>query len=232
MDARIALVAGATGRLGEALLAEVISSGRYQRVIVLTERPLTSAVRGLSGRSLAELQSPAELGTVRTTALDVFACWGDPEDPFGRAANRRDAAYASLIGTDALREVSAAAARLRAERFLVLAPLIAWQQVSAAGRMLPEAMEMDFARLPIRSVIIMRPTVETQYSRSGGTRMQRFVRFYLSQLRFMLPAATQALRSTDIARAALAVMADSAAAGLSIVPLDTIRKYATPSTRT
>ena len=196
---------------------------------VLTEGPLSSSVRGLAGICLAQLRDPsAETGlssTAATDELDVFICWGDADDPFSRAGNRRDAIYASIVGTGELRAVATAAAGLRARRLLLLAPLVAWQQLSAAGRMLPEAMEMELARLPIASVIIMRPTTERQ-SAAGGSRIQRFVRFYLSQLRFMLPAMTHSLRSTDIARAALAVMAQSQAAGLTVVPLETIRQHA------
>jgi hypothetical protein len=224
---RRALVAGAAGRLGEALLAQVVASPRYGAVTVLTEGPLTSTVRGLAGASLAQLlQAAAEQPQPDAGELDVFACWGDAEDPFGHAANRRDAVYASIIGTDALRSVAAAAAALHTRRLLVLAPLVAWQQISAASRMLPQALEMELARLSIPSVIILRPTAEQQSVAAGGTRMQRFVRFYLSQLRFMLPAASHSMRSDDIARAALAVMAESDAPGLHVVPLETIRRHA------
>jgi hypothetical protein len=210
-------------------------------VTVLTEGPLSSTVRGLAGISLAQLQqAPGAIAPPGAAAadraagllsdavareLDVFICWGDAEDPFSRAGNRRDAIYASITGTGDLRAVAAVAAGLRARRLLLLAPLIAWQQVSAASRMLPEAMEMELARLPIPSIVIMRPTIERQ-SAGGGSRMQRFVRFYLSQLRFMLPAVTHSLRSSDIARAALAMMAESDAVGLTIVPLDRIRRHA------
>jgi hypothetical protein len=104
---------------------------------------------------------------------------------------------------------------------------VAWQQISAAGRMLPEAMEMELARLPIPVVIVMRPTIERQSKGpAGGTRLQRFGRFYLSQLRFMLPAVTHSLRSIDIARAALQVMMQTDAPGLTVVPLEKIRQLA------
>ena len=157
--------------------------------------------------------------------LDVFACWTDPDDPLGRTPNRRDAAYAAIVDAGALRRVAAAATARGARRLLVLAPLAAWQQVSAAERMLPQAMELELAALRIPTVIIMRPTTE-RGAAAGGSRMQRLVRFYLSQLRFMLPSSTHALRSIEIARAALAVMAEADAAGLRVVTLDEIRQHA------
>jgi len=194
-------------------------------VTVLTTAPLGSSVAGLKGVSLEQLQHP---GVASTGAeLDVFVCWGDATDPFGRAHNRRDAVYAEIQTTDQLRAVAAAAAAWRARRLLLVAPLLAWQQVSAAARMLPEAMEMELARLRIPAIIIMRPTTERQGEAvPGGSRLQRFARFYLSQLRFMLPAATQTLRSTDIARAALSLMTAADAPGLTVVPLEEIRHHA------
>ena len=226
-------MAGAAGRLGVALLAEVVSSPRYQDVTVVTEGSLGSTVGGLKGAMLAELQQ-ASSKAIRFPApedaepeLDVFVCWGDAMDPLGRLQNRRDAIYTEVTDAVGLRAVAAVAAAMRARRFLLLAPLLAWQQVSAAGRMLPEAMEMELARLPIPTIVILRPTTERQHAVPAGmSRLQRFSRFYLSQLRFMLPAVTHSLRSSDIARAALSVMATAERPGLTVVPLDQIRQHA------
>jgi hypothetical protein len=222
---RDALVAGAAGRLGEALLAEVVGSGRYRKVTVLTSAPLGSTVASLQGITLEALQQAGE--PVAQDELDVFVCWSDAADPYGSAYNRRDAVYAQIQTPDQLRAVAVAAAARRARRLLLVAPLLAWQQVSAAGRMLPEAMEMELARLSIPVIVIMRPTTEQQ-SRAvaGSTRLQRFARFYLSQLRFMLPAVTQTLRSNEIARAALSVVAEADTPGLTVVPLEDIREHA------
>jgi len=219
-------VAGAAGRLGEALLSEVVSSPRYRGVTVLTGGRLASTVSGLEGVSLADLQATASHDDA-APELDVFVCWGDVNDPLGRSHNRRDAIYAEVSDAAALRAIAAAACRLGARRLLLLAPLLAWQQVSAAGRMLPEAMEMELARLPIPTIVIVRPTTELQRAApAGASRMQRFARFYLSQLRFMLPAVTHSLRSTDIARAALSIMADANRPGLAVASLDDIRRHA------
>ncbi len=204
---------------------------------MLTTAPLGSTLAGLKGVALQELQDTAGAQDaairqglardLREPELDVFVCWGDAADPFARSHNRRDAVYAEIQTTERLRAVAATAAALRARRLLLIAPLLAWQQVSAAGRMLPEAMEMELARLSIPTIVIMRPTTErVASSASGGSRLQRFARFYLSQLRFMLPAVTQTLRSTEIARAALSVVAEAEAPGLIVVPLEEIRQHA------
>jgi hypothetical protein len=231
------VVAGAAGRLGEAILAAVLSSSRYRTVSVVTTAPLGSTIAGLKGLSLQELQDAASRhqaaarqgpgAAYRSPELDIFICWGDATDPFGRAYNRRDAVYAEIRSVEQLRQVATAAAGLQARRLLLVAPLLAWHQVSAAGRMLPEAMEMELARLPIPTIVIMRPTSERAAgAATGGSRLERFARFYLSQLRFMLPAVTQTLRSTEIARAALSVVAEAEKPGLIMVPLEEIRHHA------
>ena len=240
---RTALVAGAVGRLGEALLSAVVSSPRYETVRVLIDRPLASTVAGLAGITLESIADPgyawtgaprkgapgsARAGDSRaagTGELDVFACWTDPADPLARTPNGRDAAYTAITDPAALRRLASAATARGARRLLILAPLAAWQQVSAAERMLPQAMELELAALAVPTVIVMRPTTERGPSASG-TRMQRLVRFYLSQLRFMLPSSTHALRSIEIARAALALMAEADAPGLRVVTLDEIRQHA------
>ncbi len=219
---RTALVAGAVGRLGEALLSAVVSSPRYETVRVLIDRPLASTVAGLAGITLESIADP---GYAWTGELDVFACWTDPADPLARTPNGRDAAYTAITDPAALRRLATAATARGARRLLILAPLAAWQQVSAAERMLPQAMELELAALAVPTVIVMRPTTERGPAASG-TRMQRLVRFYLSQLRFMLPSSTHALRSIEIARAALALMAEADAPGLRVVTLDEIRQHA------
>jgi hypothetical protein len=229
------LVAGAAGRLGEAVLSEVLAAPRYRHTTVLTTAPLGSTLAGLQGLSLEQLgefaAARASEAGVRAKAdqpeLDVFVIWGDAADPFGRAHNRRDAVYAPVQDAQALRAVAAAASELRARRLLLVAPLLAWQQLSAASRMLPEAMELELARLPIPTIVIMRPTSESVgRDASGGSRLQRFARFYLSQLRFMLPTLAQTLRSGEIARAAVSLIADARAPGLAVVALEEIRHHA------
>jgi hypothetical protein len=93
-------------------------------------------------------------------------------------------------------------------------------------------MEMELARLPIPTIVILRPTAERQRAAPvGASRLQRFARFYLSQLRFILPAVTHSLRSIDIARAALSVIAEAEDPGLTVVPLTEIRQHADRSRR-
>src|SRR5690554_2404181 len=52
---RVALVAGAVGRLGEALLNASLARGGYDRVVVLAEAPLALGIDGLELRGLDAL---------------------------------------------------------------------------------------------------------------------------------------------------------------------------------
>ena len=77
-----------------------------------------------------------------------------------------------------VRAVAAAAARDGAGRLMLVAPLAAWQQVSAASRMLPEGLELELARLPIDIVIILRTAIEDAKLGGGPARrcLGRFTR--------------------------------------------------------
>ena len=57
--ARTALVAGAVGRLGEALLNRVLASGDYRTVVALAQAPMALGVRGLALASLVDLPREA-----------------------------------------------------------------------------------------------------------------------------------------------------------------------------
>ncbi|MGE0798321.1 MAG: hypothetical protein AB7G13_01625 [Lautropia sp.] len=236
---RHALIAGAAGRLGEALLAQLLVTLRYDGITVLTNGPLASTVRGL--RPLAQaaflanpgLANPGLAEASPAVELDVYLCTADGDDPLARAPNRRDAIYAPLADLPTVRALAGAAAAAGARRLLLIAPLAAWRQTSAASRMLPQALELELARLAVPTVVVLRPVTERAVelntaaeSATVESRLQRFARFYLSQLRFMLPSAGKALRAVDIARIAIGIMAESDRPGLAVVPPDRIRQHA------
>ena len=212
----------------------MLASPRYRSVSVLTRGPMPSTTRGLQSVALADFLERSPASSARASPLpaphdlDVFLCLADADDPSNRPLNGRDAIYAPLTDPAGVRAVAAAAARDGAGRLMLVAPLAAWQQVSAASRMLPEGLELELARLPIDIVIILRPTTEQAAGRgpAGESRLTRFARFYLSQLRFMLPSAGQPLRAVEIARAALGLMAEIDRPGLTVVPPERIRQHA------
>ena len=230
---RQALVGGALGRLGESVLAAVLSDPRYQRTTVLTQGPMPATLSGLSALPIDQflvapsMSSGPVMQDSDRTILDVYLCANDLDDPMARTPNGRDNIYAPLPDPATILSVATAAEAAGADRLILIAPLAAWQQISMAGRMLPE---MSLAGLRIPAIVILRPVTDqaSRASNRAETRMQRFARFYLSQLRFMLPAATRSLRSAEIARAALAAMA-RARPGLTVHTAESLQALLAPN---
>ena len=262
-ERRIAWVAGATGRLGDALVEQILASGRYSRVSVLACRSMATTVSGFEAVDLATLQ--ARLDT-RDAAPALYDSLTGPAhcddcflllDPDARRAlddaarahpGRRSAlpAFEPLTDSDAALALAGLAARAGAARLLLLAPLQAWHQLSRATRLLPDGLELALARSPIPLVVIMKPTGDAlpadpdlpeaatgatgrstaagRWSRRVHLRLRRFSRFYLSQLRFMLPTSSVVIRSVDLARLAVELVTTSDATGLKIIGVEWIEQ--------
>ena len=69
MPDRAAVVLGASGSVGEALLAEVLNSGRFSRVFVLTRRPLELRVGANAEERLVPHMTPDALAQAVVEAL-------------------------------------------------------------------------------------------------------------------------------------------------------------------
>jgi uncharacterized protein YbjT (DUF2867 family) len=68
MTAKAAVVLGASGSVGQALLAEVLGSGRFSRVFVMTRRPLNLSGAHLEERVVPDME-PAKLSQAVVDAL-------------------------------------------------------------------------------------------------------------------------------------------------------------------
>ncbi|MBB6093963.1 uncharacterized protein YbjT (DUF2867 family) [Povalibacter uvarum] len=64
-----AIVLGASGSVGQALLAEIISSGRFSRVLVMTRRPLNPGAGAQAEERLVPQMEPARLSQAVVDAL-------------------------------------------------------------------------------------------------------------------------------------------------------------------
>ena len=69
-ERRIAWVAGATGRLGDALVEQILASGRYSRVSVLACRSMATTVSGFEAVDLATLQARLDTRDVAPALYD------------------------------------------------------------------------------------------------------------------------------------------------------------------
>jgi hypothetical protein len=199
--ARRLLVAGAVGRLGEALLNEALARGGYDEVVALSEGDATMNL-GLRGLALAPVTGLPPL-------VDVcIAQTLDPSAPGARSFHGRDAPFA-LVEPAGMPRIAAAAAAAGARRLVLVHPLPAWQQMSGMNRGLTGEAELEMARLSFGTVTVLRPVAAA--GSVGGNWLQRFVGVYLSLWMWMLPRSVPTLTSVQIARVAIdALGADEA----------------------
>jgi hypothetical protein len=190
---RVALVAGAVGRQGEALLNAALARGGYSRVHVLSDAPMAL---GIDGLELSGLDALPPLD-------DVLMLVGQGGDPAERSFHGRDAPFVQVTIADAVK-VAGAAAAAGARRLLVIRPSPAWQQMGELQRSLGGTDELALAQLPFESVFILRP-VRTGPS-PGGDWLRRIVNAYMSIQFLMMPRSIPTLTSEQVARAAVAAL--------------------------
>jgi hypothetical protein len=192
-SARRLLVAGAVGRLGEALLGDALARGGYDEVVALAdgEATISLGVRGLA-------HAPAD----RLPALDdvCIAQTLDPEAPGARSFHGRDAPFA-LVDPAAMPRIARAAAAAGARRLVLIHPLPAWQQMSGLHRGLAGDAELEMAKLPFEGVVVMRPVAASRSA--GGSLLQRIAGVYLGLQLLMLPRSVPTLTSAQVARVAI-----------------------------
>lgn len=183
------LVAGAVGRLGEAVLSTLLGRGGHAEVIAHAEQPIAIGVRGL-GLAVGEAWPAIDEAVLVVTEHDEA---GRPQ----RSFFGRDVAFAALPA-DALPVAARRAVAAGARRLVVVHPLPAWQQLSAFHRGLAGEAELALAALPLQALVVMRPVARGGPAAGGW--LQRFVRAYLSVQLLMLPRSLPALTSEAIAR--------------------------------
>jgi uncharacterized protein YbjT (DUF2867 family) len=192
---RVALVAGASGLTGDALLRALLANNDYSRVLAVTRRPLLQDHPRLANRVLPMEQVQAGLAGQRCT--DAFCCIGAPQARAGSLAQL------TPVDVDLTLALARTAQALGATRFIV---------VSAAGAdrnskqpFLKAKGEMEAALRAVRfaSVDILQPGVVL------GIRAQMGVGAVLQML--LLPlvnpllagslARRRAIAATDLAAA-------------------------------
>lgn len=204
-----ALVVGGGGALGSAVLSEALASGSFARVFALVREPLASALRGLVPLRQEELQaweSPAELAFV------VF----ERE----RFSHGRDEAFVRPQPPDLL-PLAGALKRAGVRRLMIVMP--------HAPAMLPGALKAGFASadeaavaaLGFEHLLILRPS-QNLAGEGGGSLLQRFVDWWLSQLRWMVPQQEQPVRAVRMAALVvqLARHLPASAPGTRVVPAE------------
>lgn len=212
MDAS-ALIVGARGRLGEALLNELLSHPVYTRVHVATKAPIEGSIARLYAAA-PDAWPPAD---------DAYVCLQQPGEPFGRSYYGRDDVF-EPADEQALPDIGRRLAVAGIRRLALVAPLAAFQQMSGAARTLAGEAEWALAGLPLDALVVLRPARDAA-PEPAASRLQRFVRFYLGQLRYMLPRGYEPIASDALARATVRAMRE-AGAGLTVLGADRVRALA------
>ena len=187
-----ALVVGAGGRLGSALLAEALVGGRFQRVAAVVSGPLTSALRGLATLPAAALQTPLQ-APVPTLGAEVGFIVFERE----RHSNGRDDAFLQPdVGDLPILARALHAGGVR--RLLVVLP--------HAPALLPQALKAGLASLDEGAVaalgfehLVFVRAAQAAGAGTLGSALERFAGWWLSQLRWMVPAREQPLRAVKLA---------------------------------
>lgn len=218
---RRALVLGGAGALGAAVLEQLLSSHRFERVGVLAGASLQPALRGLH---VVADNAAAQAAFGADTALIVF----DRE----RHANGRDAAFARAQPGELpghARALLSAGVRC----LIVVVP--------HAPALLPQALKLGLANLDEGAVaalgftqLVFMRMAEAGAAAAAGelSAPQRLAAWMLSQLRWMVPQREQAVRVDTVARvaAALAVALAAAAPGTRVLPPELLWQAAQGST--
>jgi hypothetical protein len=210
--AGVLLVIGGGGVLGSALLARALACGGFARVEAVVAKELSSTLRGFEPLPAASLQVG---GLQATCAAIVFERV--------RNSNGRDDAFFQPEAA-ALPALAAALHAGGVRRLLVVvphAPALLPQALKAGLASLDEA---GVAALGFEQLVFLRTAQAGGGAPSAGTRWQRwgagFAAWWLSQLRWMVPASEQPVRAVRVAELAveLALRLPGAPPGTRVLP--------------
>ncbi|MEO8628293.1 MAG: hypothetical protein ABI612_09370 [Betaproteobacteria bacterium] len=223
---RSALAIGTVGRIGEELLNTLLESAAYRSVSVAVEAPLQSMMPRLRpwqiGAAVLDGVAEAALANVSMPHVDdVFCCISDSRSHF-----KRDQAYVS-VRAEQISALARLAVGQGAKRFVLLSPLSAFLQLSAAHDSVISLNEAALASMAFETIIIMRPTAEHAIAGSGW--LERLIGWGAKAImEIITPQRLQPLRARQIAQAAVNA-AQTLGPGLHVVTGQQIRELALES---
>lgn len=205
-SARVAVVVGAGGALGSAVLEQLLSLGGFARVRALTTGPVAAAMRGFEACTLARLAE----GAAPETGFIVF----DRE----RHANGREAAF---LRPEPVQLVPLARALQSAgvRRLIVVLPHAPALLPLALQQGLASLDEQALASLHFEHLVLVRPA--QSHERTASHRgLRRLAQLLLAQLHWMVPEQQQPLRAAKVAAfvAEVARRLPQAAGGTRVAP--------------
>lgn len=216
---REVLLIGNVGDLGEKLLNRLLSAGEYSHVRVASRSPLRSAhakliVEPMGDGKPDEWRWPAGVE-------DVMCCISGKEN-----WHKRDQAYVPVRPED-VPAIARSAQRAGIQRFLLVSPMAAWQQLSAVDAAAFGEVELSLQQHSLPSTIVLRPSRDDE-QQGGASLLARFAAGWLSVLKgYLTPQSFQHLRSDLVAKAAVHFLTQ-AEPGFRVVGARDIHAWAHP----
>ena len=204
-SARRALVIGAAGALGAAVLEQLLATRRFERVGALVGQAIQPAVHGFS---------PVHDDEIALFAADTVLVVFDRQ----RSANGREAAF---VKPDP-QALPALAQRLHdsgARHLIVVVPHTPSLLPMALQQGLASLDESAVAALGFEQLVFMR-MAQSERALEGLDAPRRLARWMLSQLHWMIPPREQPVRADTVAKvaAAIAVLCADAPSSTRVVP--------------
>lgn len=197
-EPRTALALGMVGALGEELLAALVGSPAYRVVHVGVKQPIGTATTRFR---------PWVVGEGLVVADDAFVCL--TEDAIAPAASP-----ITRYGADDMLAAARIARECGARRLVLVSPLSALLQLNAAAHTLSSAEEVELLEAGFDTVLIVRPTADSEQAAGGLRGVARAVSRMV--LDIMLPPQVQPLRARAAA-AAILEAAQRAKPGISVI---------------
>jgi uncharacterized protein YbjT (DUF2867 family) len=204
---RTALLAGATGLIGQALLAQLLDDDRYGRVEVVARRPLTSPL-ARHPRLAVRIGDAGALAGEEPRADDVYIALGTTIKVAGSEAAFR------AVDFDLVVAIARAARRAGASRLGVVSALGADATSLVFYNRVKGEMEAAVRALGYSSVVIARPSLLLGDRAALGQPTRRgevWAARLLGPMLPLVPASVRPIGAAAVAAALIATVADAPA---------------------
>ncbi len=205
-ERRVALVAGATGLVGRALLAQLLDDPRYERVEVLARRPLSADI-ARQDRLTVHIGDATQLARSAVGASDVYIALGTTIKVAGSQAAFK------AVDHDLVVAIARAAREAGATRLAVVSALGADASSSVFYNRVKGEMERDVAALGYASIVIAQPSLLAGDRAALGqpTRpIEVWATRLLAPVMTLVPARVRPIAASTVAAALIAALASPA----------------------
>ncbi len=206
-ERRVALVAGATGLVGRALLAQLLDDPRYERVEVLARRPLSADV-ARHARLTVHIGDATLVARAAAGVSDVFIALGTTIKVAGSQAAFK------AVDHDLVLAIARAAREAGATRLAVVSALGADAASGVFYNRVKGEMESAVGALGYASVVIARPSLLAGDRAALGqpTRsIEVWATRLLAPVMSLVPARIRPIDASTVAAALIAALAAPAA---------------------